>query len=173
MTPAIEVEASLPEPRPLDTTGAASRRQAASGNADGDGIIVDVTAGEGEVNETNSNNAANALKLADCIGRVSAALAELGATVEALKGEWFEASELNRYFLEKASGGRDDSYRFQENGMRVVKRSKRRIGRSREFSLIPLSLLFLDLLRSQLSFLFLTCAELRSSKATRNRFTRQ
>ena len=34
-----------------------------------------------------SGGASTALKLADCIGRVSAALAELGATVEALKGE--------------------------------------------------------------------------------------
>lgn len=48
-------------------------------------------------------DASTALKLADCIGRVSAALAELGATVEALKGKserrevtWLDISARER-----------------------------------------------------------------------------
>lgn len=88
MAPAIGVVESstlLPAPRPLDVAMPATATTLVSGATtaagNGDGLAPAAPAGP-------PGGASTALKLADCIGRVSAALAELGATVEALKGEW-------------------------------------------------------------------------------------
>lgn len=122
MTPAIEVEASLPEPRPLDrvdAAAAAARRTSGNGAAgvNGGGGIIAVTAttaatAAASAAADDNNNNANALKLADCIGKVSAALAELGATVEALKGESFGYFEETRYFFVSLGKRRGDAAFF-------------------------------------------------------------
>lgn len=152
MTPAIEVEASLPEPRPLDrvdagaaAAAASSARRALLASGNEFGIITTATTaataaadGDGDVNDGgNNNNAATALKLAECIGRVSAALAELGATVEALKGALlFEGlkRDIFSFILGKknASGGRDDGYsrKLKKTARASWKERKRDIGGS-------------------------------------------
>ena len=91
MAPAVGVESStlLPAPRPLDVampamTAAAAVSLSATTAADGDG---DDGVAPTPPAPPPPGGASTALKLADCIGRVSAALAELGATVEALKGK--------------------------------------------------------------------------------------
>lgn len=90
MAPAVGVESAtlLPAPRPLDVA------MPASASAAGTVVSMDATAaatdlavaGAAAAVDAPPGGASTALKLADCIGRVSAALAELGATVEALKG---------------------------------------------------------------------------------------
>ena len=97
MAPAVGVESStlLPAPRPLDvamTTIALS----ATATTDGGGAPAAAPP---------PGDASTALKLADCIGRVSAALAELGETVEALKGKSEREGErvgMARYFSEES-----------------------------------------------------------------------
>jgi hypothetical protein len=86
MAPAVGVESAtlLPAPRPLDVAMPASAAMDATTTA---AAVTDLAAA-GDSADAPPGGASTALKLADCIGRVSAALAELGATVEALKGEY-------------------------------------------------------------------------------------
>ena len=97
MAPAIGVESTtlLPAPLPLDVAMPATATATLVSSA--------TAAGDDGAHAPPPGGASTALKLADCIGRVSAALAELGATVEALKGK--ERRGINydftmeRYFL--------------------------------------------------------------------------
>ena len=82
MASAVGVESSslLQAPRPLDVAMPAPTATIA--------LNATATVKEGAPTAASPpGDASTALKLADCIGRVSAALAELGATVEALKGK--------------------------------------------------------------------------------------
>lgn len=117
MAPAVGIESStlLPAPRPLDVAMPTTTVVSLSATATTDGGALALAA------PPTPGDASTALKLADCIGRVSAALAELGATVEALKGkeEKREISTIinfTRYFLvvpRPAAGVSERSQRLQ------------------------------------------------------------
>ena len=104
MAPSVGIESStlLPAPRPLDIAMPTTTIVSLSATATTDGGALALAAPPAP------GDASTALKLADCIGKVSAALAELGATVEALKGkdEKREILIINftRYFLVESLG---------------------------------------------------------------------
>ena len=75
----------LPAPRPLDVAMMAPATTGTTAATTTTMISLSATAADDAAVVTPSPY--TALKLADCIGRISAALAELGATVEALKGK--------------------------------------------------------------------------------------
>ena len=107
MASAVGVESSslLQAPRPLDVAMPAPTATIA--------LNATATVKEGAPTAASPpGDASTALKLADCIVRVSAALAELGATVEALKGKrerrevtWLDISARERESLARRVGG--------------------------------------------------------------------